>query len=90
MDPEENDLRSRRLGFYLRNGFRILNYECALFGVHFNCIYRGPEEDEEKVLAMHQGIYAGYFSPEHRKRYIQLPLRPGEMIRPAPAWIEEV
>lgn len=88
-DPAENDLRRRRIGFYERNGFRVLDYQCALFGVHFNCLYRGPEEDDRAVEALHRSVYADYFSPEHMERYIQLPLRPGEAIHPAPAWIEE-
>lgn len=88
-DPAENDLRRRRIGFYERNGFRVLDYQCALFGVHFNCLYRGPEEDDRAVEVLHRSVYADYFSPEHMERYIQLPLRPGEAIHPAPAWIEE-
>jgi len=87
--PEENDLRRRRIAFYERNGFRVLDYECALFGVRFHCLYRGPETDDRKVEAMHRGVYAGYFSPSHMERYIQLPLRPGEKVRPAPEWVEE-
>lgn len=88
-DPAVNELRRHRVGFYLRNGFRVLNYECALFGVHFNCIYWGPETDDNTVQAMHRGVYAGYFSPGHMSRYIQLPLSPGEAIHPAPEWVEE-
>ena len=88
-DPAENDLRRRRLGFYQRNGFRVLDYECALFGVHFNCLYRGPEQDDRVVEKMHQGVYADYFTPAHMERFIQLPLKPGEPIHPAPEWVEE-
>lgn len=88
-DPAENELRRRRIGFYERNGFRVLDYECALFGVHFNCLYMGPEKDDRKVEALHRSVYAAYFSPEHFKRYIQLPLRPGEAIASAPEWVEE-
>lgn len=88
-DPAENDLRRRRIAFYKRNGFRVLDYECALFGVHFNCLYRGPEADDRRVEAMHRGVYAGYFSPAHMERYIQLPLKPGEAVKPAPEWVEE-
>ena len=88
-DPEENDLRRRRIAFYERNGFRVLDYECALFGVRFHCLYRGPETDDRVVGQMHRGVYAGWFSPEHMARYIQLPLKPGEPIHPAPAWMEE-
>jgi len=88
-DPAENDLRRRRIAFYERNGFRVLDYQCALFGVRFNCLYRGPEADDRKVEAMHRGVYAGYFSPAHMERYIQLPLKPGEEVHPAPEWVEE-
>lgn len=88
-DPAENDLCRRRIAFYERSGFRVLDYECALFGVHFNCLYRGPETDDRRVEAMHRGVYAGYFSPAHMERYIQLPLRPGEEIHSASEWVEE-
>ena len=88
-DPEEDDLRRRRIGFYQRNGFRVLEYECAMFGVHFKCLYRGPETDDQKVLALHRGTYTSYFSPPHMERYIQIPLAPGEAIHPAPRWLEE-
>lgn len=88
-DPVENDLRRHRVGFYLRNGFRVLDYECALFGVHFNCIYFGPETDDRKVESLHRSVYADYFSPAHFERYIQLPLAPGEKVKPSPEWVEE-
>ena len=88
-DPAENELRCRRVGFYLRSGFRVLDYECALFGVHFNCIYCGPETDDGKVQAMHRDVYASYFSPGHMERFIQLPLAPEEVIHPAAEWVEE-
>ncbi len=88
-DPDINELRQRRIAFYERNGFRVLDYQCALFGVRFNCLYRGPEGDDRKVEALHRGIYAQYFSPAHMERYIQLPLRPDEAVKPAPEWVEE-
>ena len=88
--PGENDLRRRRIAFYERNGFRVLDYQCALFGVRFHCLYRGPEADDRKVEALHRSVYAGYFSPAHMERYIQLPLAPGEKVHPAPEWVEEV
>lgn len=88
-DPAENDLRCRRVGFYLRNGFRVLDYECALFGIHFKCIYLGEETNDRRVESMHRNIYASYFSAGHMEKYIQLPLAPGEEIHPAPEWLEE-
>ncbi|HIT32964.1 MAG TPA: GNAT family N-acetyltransferase [Candidatus Enterenecus stercoripullorum] len=88
-DPAENDLRRRRIAFYERNGFRVLDYDCALFGVHFKSLYLGPQTDDRKVEALHRSVYADYFSPEHMRRYIQIPLRPGEEIHHAPEWVEE-
>ena len=88
-DPAENELRRHRIGFYERNGFRVLDYECALFGVHFKCMYQGPEADDRKVQNLHRSVYADYFSPAHMERFIQLPLKPGEAIHPSPAWVEE-
>ena len=88
-DPAENELRRHRIGFYERNGFRVLDYECALFGVHFKCMYQGPETDDRKVQELHRSVYADYFSPAHMERFIQLPLKPGEAIHPSPAWVEE-
>ena len=88
-DPSENELRRHRIGFYERNGFRVLDYECALFGVYFKCMYQGPETDDRKVQELHRSVYADYFSPAHMERFIQLPLKPGEAIHPSPAWVEE-
>ena len=88
-DPEEDDLRRRRIGFYLRNGFRVLDYMCALFGVRFHCLYRGPERDDRKVQELHRRVYSDYFSHDHMERYIQLPLVPDEPVHPAPRWMEE-
>ena len=88
-DPEEDDLRRRRIGFYLRNGFRVLDYMCALFGVRFHCLYRGPELDDRKVQELHRRVYSDYFSQDHMERDIQLPLAPDEPVHPAPRWMEE-
>ena len=88
-DPEEDSLWQRRIGFYTRNGFRVLDYMCALFGVRFHCLYRGPETDDRRVQEIHRKVYSSYFSAPHMARYIQLPLAPGEAVHPAPRWLEE-
>ena len=86
-DEAENALRRRRLAFYERNGFRFLNYDCALFGVHYRDIVFGDVTDGEALLA-HQNIYAEHFPPTHLKRFIQLPLEPGEAVKPCFPWTE--
>lgn len=88
-DGPEDALKYRRLAFYQRNGFRLLDYRCALFGVPFRCLYRGPEPGDRAVEALHRGLYASYFSPAHMERYIQLPLGQNEAVLPAPQWVEE-
>ncbi len=88
-DPAENELRRRRIGFYLRNGLRQLDYDCALFGVHYHCLYLGPETDDRKIEAMHRAVYADYYSAEHFARFVQLPLLPGEEIHALTDWVEE-
>lgn len=88
-DPEEDQLRARRLGFYERNGFRQLSYECAMFGMHYRALYRGPEEDDDLILQKHRKVYQDFFSSQQMQRFIQLPLEKGESVKPAVCWQEE-
>ncbi len=87
-NPDVDALRRRRLAFYERNGLRYLNYDCALFGVHYRCLVYGEIGDAEAMEA-HRRIYAEQFSPKQMERFIQLPLKPGEEIKTATAWAEE-
>ena len=89
-DPADEPLRRRRLGFYQRNGFRYGGYDCALFGVHYQTLIMGNEDvTAQELLLAHQGIYGGYM-PEHiYKRFIQIPLRPGEAVKPVGDWTED-
>lgn len=87
-EPATDSLCRRRLAFYARSGMRPLDYDCALFGVHYRCLVRGDIDDRE-ALRTHQAIYAQQFSPAQLKRFIQLPLHPGEAIRPVTKWTEE-
>ena len=84
---EENALRRRRLAFYERNGLRYLNYDCALFGVHYRCMAYGDAPDEE-VLRAHQEIYRNQFPPDKLEKYVQIPLLPGEAVKPLTDWEE--
>ena len=63
--------------------------DCALFGVHFRTICWAaqlPAEDE--ILRRHQEIYLRQFGPERYRRYIQIPLAPGEAPYPLSDWPE--
>ena len=87
---EENTLRRRRLAFYERCGFRMLDYECGLFGVHYRCLYRGPEKNDRTVLAVHQRVYSSHVPPAYLDRYVRLPLEQGEIVQPISEWREEL
>ena len=53
----EDALRRRRLGFYQRNGFRPLSYDCLLFGVHYRTFLLSPNGKGTEAAAMeaHRG-----------------------------------
>ncbi len=89
-DPEEEPLRCRRLAFYERNGFRYGGYDCALFGVRYQTLIMGDEDvTPQELVAAHQGIYGGYMPKHIYQRFIQIPLRPGEAVKPLGDWIED-
>lgn len=88
-DPEADGIILRRLDFYRRNGARTLGYDTALFGVHFRTIcWADPMPDEAEILRRHREIYLRQFSREKYDRYIQIPLRPGEPLKPVADWTE--
>lgn len=83
-------LRRRRLGFYLRHGFRYGGYDCALFGVHYQTLIRGREDvTPEELLKVHRSFYQNRFPAHIYKRFVQLPLAPGEAPNPPGNWTEE-
>ena len=88
--PEGEPLRRRRLAFYERNGFRYGGYDCALFGVHDQTLIMGDEDvTPEELMQAHQGIYGGYMPDHIYQRFIQIPLLPGEAVKPAEEWTED-
>lgn len=89
-DPARDGLILRRLAFYERTGAVTLGYDCALFGVRFKDICWAAElPDEAEILRKHREIYLDQFGQERFVRYIQLPLAPGEEVRPVTDWTEE-
>ena len=88
-DPERDEMILRRLGFYARNGAKTLDYDTALFGVHFKTIcWADPMPEEAEVLRKHREIYLERFGQEKYDRYIQIPLHPGEPCREITDWTE--
>ena len=89
-DSAGAELRRRRLGFYLRNGFRYGGYDCALFGVHYQTLIRGQEDvTPQELLEVHRRFYQTRFPAHIYQRFVQLPLAPGEIPNPPGNWIEE-
>ncbi len=89
-DGEQDAMILRRLGFYQRCGARLLGYDCALFGVHFKDLCIAAEiPDESEILRKHQEIYLAQFTPARYEQFIQIPLNPGEAIKPVTDWTEE-
>ena len=88
-DPAADGLILRRLGFYARNGAKTLDYDNALFGVHYKTIcWADPMPEEAEIMRKHQEIYLQQFGPEKYDLYIQIPLLPGEKPRPLTDWTE--
>ena len=70
-------------------GAVTLNYDNALFGVHFKTIcWADPLPDEGEIMRRHQEIYLRQFAREKYDRFIQIPLLPGEQPRPLSDWTE--
>lgn len=76
---EEDEAIFRRLEFYARSGALPVNYDCALFGVHYRMLcWSAAPVDEAELQRRHDGLYRRWFSPELYAKAIQIPLRPGE------------
>lgn len=89
-DPDEAALQQRRLEFYERNGFEYAGYDCALFGVHYRTlICTDKPVDGRQVEQAHRAIYRAYMPEKVYRRFIQIPLQPGEEPRPLERWTEE-
>ena len=86
-NAEADAIIYRRLGFYQRCGAITLDYDTALFGVHYKTIVWGqPPIDEAEVLRHHHDIYQRRFPPEAFAAFIQIPLHPGEAVHPVRDW----
>lgn len=55
-DPLENSIRTRRIGFYLRNGF-IRAYKMATCGLLWQALVLGDIKDMAKLMKDHKDIY---------------------------------
>lgn len=90
-DSAADGIIRRRLGFYQRNGMVFLGYDCAMFGVRYRtfCHSRAGLPDEGTILRKHREIYLERFGAEKYRKYIQIPLAPGEALFPVSDWVED-
>lgn len=73
--PEEDRLRRRRLAFYQRAGFRLLDYETLIFHVRYAMLV-WPEDcllGAEGLQAAHRGLYESQMPPFLFRRMIHIP-----------------
>ncbi len=85
---ETDALRRRRLGFYQRNGFTFMDYECILFSVHYAVALCSPNGrgTEAAAMAAHQSLYRSQLAPWAYDRFIQIPLDPTRPVAPTESW----
>ena len=88
-DPAQDALILRRLDFYRRSGAVFLDYDCALFGVHYKTmVWANGPVDQGSVQRHHDAVYRRSFPRWLYDKAVQLPLQPGEAIRPRQVWDE--
>ena len=73
--PEKDRQRRRRLIFYQRAGFRLLDYQTLIFGVRYamlvwpgSCVL-----EPEALQAAHRGLYQNHMPPVLFRRMIHIP-----------------
>ena len=73
--PEQNEPRRRRLDFYRRAGFRLLDYETLIFGVRYAMLVwpASCAMDAETLQAAHRGLYQSQMPPYLFRRMIRIP-----------------
>lgn len=88
-DKQEDELINRRLQFYERNRAYIADYETALFGVHYKtAVMTGHEISDDVVMMRHDGYYRRHLGDLIYKKFVQIPLKPGERLHPFLPWHE--
>ena len=75
-DEAEDRLRSRRQGFYERNGFHTYKVKLDLFGVDMRLIYRPIKRqfDDREIMGAAERFYDAFFRNKQLRRRIRLEL----------------
>lgn len=67
-------IAERRIGFYLRSGARIADYDTCLFGVPYHTLYWAKEPPKTEALcAAHHRAYRRRFSAETFRKFVRVP-----------------
>ena len=79
-DPERDGLILRRQNLYRRLGAQFLDYDTALFGVHYKTIVWAKQPfDPDEVQRRHDGFYRRTLPKLIYRAAVRIPLQPGEM-----------
>ena len=86
-DPERDGIILRRLDFYRRCGAVTLDYDTALFGVHYKTIvWTRSKPDAGEVMRRHSGLYRRNFPPALYEAAVRIPLAEGESAEVTGKW----
>ncbi len=86
---ERDVMIKRRLGFYKRLGARVIGYDSALFGVHYNTIvWAKGDIDEAETMRRHASFYRERFSQKLYDAAVQIPFMPGYELKTFDHWEE--
>ena len=75
LPPDEDRQRLRRLAFYQRAGFRLLDYQTLIFGVRYAMMVwpASCTLEPETLQAAHRGLYKSHMPPFLFRRMIHIP-----------------
>ena len=75
LSPEEDRQRRRRLAFYQREGFRLLNYQVLIFGVRYAMMIwpASCALEPETLQTAHRGLYKSHMPLFLFRRMIHIP-----------------
>ncbi len=72
-EPAVDDLRRRRLGFYLRAGLRRMGFTTKIFGVPYIVLAYGPEISDEALIEVNRRIYGSSLPKAMYEKNIFIP-----------------
>ncbi|MGM9614346.1 MAG: GNAT family N-acetyltransferase [Oscillospiraceae bacterium] len=71
---EDEVVAKRRIGFYLRSGAQIADYDTCLFGVPYHTLYWAKNPPETAALcAAHERAYRRRFSAQAFQKFVRIP-----------------